>query len=61
MVVGHGEPANMATRKMTCTFNKLFEELAADIYGEVYRRETDGLEESRARISVQCIGSLFSC
>ena len=52
MVVGHGEPANMATRKMTCTFNTLFDELAANMYGEVYRRETDGLEESRARISV---------
>ena len=34
-VVGHGEPANVATRKMTSPFNKLFEELVSDIYGEV--------------------------
>jgi len=42
-VVGQGEPAKVARRKMTGLSNKVFEELAVDVYDEVDRRETDAL------------------
>jgi len=41
--VGQGEPAKVARRKMTGLSNKVFEELAVDVYDEVDRRETDAL------------------
>lgn len=37
------EPAKTARRKMTGLSNKVFEELAIDVYDEVDRRETDKL------------------
>jgi len=41
---GHqAEPAKVARRKMTGLSNKVFEELAVDVYDEVDRRETDAL------------------
>jgi len=42
-MVGQGEPAKVARRKMTGLSNKVFEELAVDVYDEVDRRETDAL------------------
>ena len=37
------DPAKLARRKMTGLSNKVFEELAIDVYDEVDRRETDNL------------------